>query len=220
MAKKKVTIKGITFPNFGKDDSKKNFRLVFHIGYTDTNGDEAVAVVSTPATGQWQWRKSSKDAFLQPKVVGDSVQLDTLVLKNGDGDKIPPLSNKIADIDGTITDISVQFMDVHDKTVMDFFVKSVLPDLISAWKVTGLDPIDLIPIPIPGGVKTIIKSKIDFNELVDSSATFFEKKLKDKILHSISEEYDGTTNPLVLKEDNVEWDDGKTGTYGVTLGIA
>jgi hypothetical protein len=31
---KKLTLKGITFPNFGKDNSKKNFRLVFHIGYT------------------------------------------------------------------------------------------------------------------------------------------------------------------------------------------
>jgi hypothetical protein len=220
MASKKLTIKGITFPDFGKDDSKKNFRLVFHIGYTDKNGDEAVAVVTKPEEGHWQWRKKDKDAFLKPSVAGDSVNLDTLVLKNGDGGKIEPLSNKVATIDGKITDVSVQFMDVHDKTVADFFAKSVLPELINAWKVAGIDPLDLIPIAIPGGIKTVIKEKVDFNELVDSSSAFFTKKLKDKILHTISTEYDGE-KPLALKEDKVPWgDDSKTGTYGVSIGIA
>jgi hypothetical protein len=219
MANKKLTIKGITFPNFGKDDRKKNFRLVFHVGYTDANGDEGVAVVSKPAERHWQWRNPNKDAFLKPTIVGSSVTLDTLVLKNGDGGKIPPLSNKIADIDGTITDVSIQFMDVHDTTAVDFFIKSVLPQLITAWKASGINPVDLVPVSIPGGIKTIIKEKIDFEKLVDSSATFFTKKLKDKVLHSISQEYKDD-NPLILSEDNVPWGDaGKTGTYGVTIGI-
>jgi hypothetical protein len=141
------------------------------------------------------------------------------VLKNGDGGKIAPLSNKIASIDGKITDVSVQFMDVHDTTVADFFVKSVLPEVITAWKAVGIDPIDLIPIPIPGGIRTVIKDKVKFDELVDSSSTFFTKKLKDKVLHAISEEFDGQKS-LVLSQDKVAWgDDGKTGTFGVTVAV-
>src|SRR5262245_28382415 len=128
MATKKLTIKGITFPNFGDDDSKKNFRLIFHIGYTDAQGNEAVATVSKPDSGHWQWKKASKDAFLKPTIVGNSVNLDTLVLKNGDSKKIPTGSNKIAEVDGTITDCTVQFLDVQDNNLTSFLVKNVLPD--------------------------------------------------------------------------------------------
>jgi hypothetical protein len=218
MAKKKLTIKGITFPNFVNDDSKKNFRLIFYIGYTDKNGNEAVTSVSKPAEGHWQWRKSSKDAFLKPKVVGDSAELDTLVLRNGDGNKIPASSNKITDIDGEITDVTVQFMDVHDKTPIDFLVKSVLPELIEVWKATGFDPIAAAP--VPGVIKGFIKDKVNLEDLANQAAEFFKKKLKDKMLHSISQEFSGE-NPLILKEDKVKWgDDNKTGTYAVTIGVA
>lgn len=218
MAKKKLTIKGITFPNFGDDDSKKNFRLIFFIGYTDENGDEAVATVAKPAEKHWQWRKQSKDAYLKPKIAGDSVELDTLVLRNGDGDKIPAGSNKIVDIDGKITDMTVHFMDVHDSTPIDFFTKNVMPQLVEIWKTTGFDPIDLVP----GAtiIKGLLKDKVTTEDLVNKATEFFEKKLKDKTLHTISQEYDGE-NPFVLKEENVEWGkDGKTGTYAVTIGVA
>ena len=184
MAKKKLTIKGITFPDFGDDDSKKNFRLVFYIGYTDADGNEAVEVVSKPSERHWQWRNKNKDAFLQPTTKGDSVELDTLVLRNGDGEKIEKGSNKIAEIEGEITDITVQFMDVHDKTIADFLVKNVLPELLTVWKASGLNPIDFAP--IPGGVKVLIKDKINLEEMADSAAEFYKKKLKDKMLHSIS----------------------------------
>ncbi len=218
MAKKKLTIKGITFPNFGDDDSKKNFRLVFYIGYTDKNGDETVEVVSKPGERHWQWRNSKKDAFLKSKIVDDSAELDTLVLRNGDGGKIPASSNKIAEIDGDITDITVQFMDVHDKTVADFLVKNVLPELITVWKATGLNPVDMAP--IPGGVKILIKDKFNLEEMADNAAEFYAKKLKDKTLHSISQSYDGEKQ-IVLREENASWgDENKTGTYAVTIGVA
>lgn len=219
MAKKKLTIKGITFPNFEDDDSKKNFRLVFYIGYTDKNGDETVEVISKPGERHWQWRNSKKDAFLKSKIVGDSVELDTLVLRNGSADEtIPASSNKIAEIDGDITDITVQFMDVHDKTIADILVKNVLPELLTVWKATGLNPIDLAP--IPGGVKVLIKDKFNLEEMADNAAGFYAKKLKDKILHSISQNYNGEKQ-IVLKEKNVEWgDDKKTGTYAVKIGVA
>ena len=217
MAKKKLTLKGITFPDYGDDDSKKNFRLVFYIGYTDEGGSEAVEVVSLPPERHWQWRNKNKDAFLQPKTIGDSVELDTLVLRNGDGEKIEKGSNKIAEIEGEITDITVQFMDVHDKTVADILVKDVLPQLITVWKASGLNPIDFAP--IPGGVKVLIKDKINLEEMADNAAEFYKKKLKDKMLHSISTEFGGEKT-LTLKEKNVEWDKGKKGTYAVKIGIA
>lgn len=213
---KKLTIKGIKFPDFGDDDSKKNFRLVFYVGYTDKDGNEEVAVIAKPSERHWQWRNKDKDAYLKPKVSGDSVKLDTLMLKSGDGGKIAKGSNLIAEIDGEITDVSVQFMDVHDKTPIDIFTKSILPELITAWKALGIDPIDLIPVPIPGGIKTKIKEKIDINKMIDGSKDFFTKKLKDKVLHSIGTEYDGE-DPLVLEEGDVEWSKGKTGTYSVTV---
>lgn len=218
MAKKKLTLKGITFPDFGDDDSKKNFRLVFYIGYTDADGNEAVEVVSKPSERHWQWRNKDKDAYLKPTVKGDSVELDTLVLKNGDGEKIAAGSNKIAAIDGEITDITVQFMDVHDKTIADFLVKDVLPQLLTVWKASGLNPIDFAP--IPGGIKVLVKEKFNLEEMADSAAEFYKKKLKDKMLHSISTEYDGEKT-LTLKEKNIEWgDDGKTGTYAVKIAVA
>lgn len=52
MAKKKLTLKGITFPDFGDDDSKKNFRLIFYIAYTDENGDATATIVSKPDSGE------------------------------------------------------------------------------------------------------------------------------------------------------------------------
>ncbi|HEX8737750.1 MAG TPA: hypothetical protein VF721_20625 [Pyrinomonadaceae bacterium] len=215
---KKLTIKGITFPDFGDDKSKKNFRLVFYIGYTDKDGKANVAVISKPASGHWQWRSANKDAYLKPKIVGDSAVLDTLVLQMGDGKKIAPGSDSIGEIDGEITGVNVQFMDVHDSTLVDFFVKTVLPDLINAWKTSGLNPIDSAP--IPGGIKILLKDKIDLAQLADKSVAFFTKKLKDKVLNSISQTYNGGTE-IDLTEKDVPWGNkGKKGTYAVTIGVA
>ena len=171
---KKLTIKGITFPNFGDDDSKKNFRLIFYVGYTNADGEDAVAVVSKPDERHWQWRSQKKDAFLKPTIAGDSVQLDTLVLKNGDGNKIPAGSNKIVEVDGEITDVTVQFMDVHDKTIGNFIVKNVLPELMTVWAATGLNPIDMAP--LPGGVKVLIKDKVDLEKMANDAAIVLQEK--------------------------------------------
>jgi hypothetical protein len=76
MSKKKLNIKGITFPDFGDDDSKKNFRLIFYIGFTDKNGDETATIVSKPDSRHWQWRNPNKDFYLPEKIVGDSAELN------------------------------------------------------------------------------------------------------------------------------------------------
>ena len=216
MAKKKLTIKGITFPDFGDDDSKKNFRLIFYIGYTDKIGDETATIVSKPDSGQWQWRKPNKDFFLPAKIVGDSVELNTIFLKTG-GNGFAPSSDKIAEIDGKITDLTVQFLDVSDSSIGDFLKGNVLPEIIKHLQSLGINPIDLIP--IPGAFTTIIKDKIKVDELATKFQEFLTKEKKDKLLHTISAEYDGKKT-LVLKEEK-EWNtkQHKKGTYGVTIGI-
>ncbi len=216
MAKKKLTIKGITFPDFGDDDSKKNFRLIFYIAYTDKNGDETATIVSKPDSGQWQWRKSSKDFFLPPTIAGDSAELNTAFLKTG-GNGFAPSSDKIAEIDGKITDITVQFLDVFDASVGDFLKSKILPELIKHLQSLGINPIDLIP--IPGVFTTVIKDKIKVDELATKFQEFLTKAKKDKLLHTISTEV-GSKKTLVLKEEKT-WNSkkNKKGTYGVTIGI-
>ena len=216
MAKKKLTIKGITFPDFGDDDSKKNFRLIFYIAYTDSNGDEAAAIASKPDSGQWQWRKSSKDFFLPPNIVGDSAELNTSFLKTG-GNGFAPASDKIAEIDGEITDITVQFLDVFDASIGDFLKSKILPEVIKQLQGLGINPIDLIP--VPGIFTTVIKDKIKVDELATKVQNLLTKEKKDKLLHTISAEYDGKKT-FTLKEEK-EWNPKKhkKGTYGVTIGV-
>ncbi|HVE59039.1 MAG TPA: hypothetical protein VNB22_19605 [Pyrinomonadaceae bacterium] len=216
MAKKKLTIKGITFPDFGDDDSKKNFRLIFYIAYTDKNGDETATIVSKPDSGQWQWRKSSKDFFLPPTIVGDSAELNTSFLKTG-GNGFAPASDKIAEIDGEITDITVQFLDVFDASIGDFLKRNILPEVIKQLQGLGINPIDLIP--VPGVFTTVIKDKIKIDELATRVENFLTKEKKDKLLHTISAEYDGKKT-FTLKEEK-EWNPKKhkKGTYGVTIGV-
>ncbi|HEY8560992.1 MAG TPA: hypothetical protein VIL74_11525 [Pyrinomonadaceae bacterium] len=216
MAKKKLSIKGITFPDFGDDDSKKNFRLVFYIGHTNEDGDETATIVTKPDSGQWQWRKSSRDFYLEPTVDGDSAKLDTSLLKTG-GNGFAPKSDQIAEIDGEITDITVQFLDVFDSSVGGFMQGKVLPEVIKQLQSLGINPIDLIP--IPGTFTAIIKDKVKVDELAAKFQETLTKQKKDKILHTISAEVNGKKT-ITLKAEK-EWDkkNRKKGTYAVTIGI-
>lgn len=216
MAKKKLSIKAITFPDFGDDDSKKNFRLVFYIAYTDKNGDAAATIVSKPDSGAWQWRKSSKDFFLPATINGDSAELNTAILKTG-GSGFDPASDKIAEIDGKITDITVQFLDVFDASVGDFMKSKILPEVIKQLQGLGINPIDLIP--VPGVFTAVIKDKIKVDELAAKFSEKLTKEKKDKILHSISSEVK-SQKTIELKEEK-EWNPKKKkkGTYGVTIAI-
>jgi hypothetical protein len=216
MAKKNLTIKGITFPDFGDDDSKKNFRLIFYIAYTDKNGDEAAMIVSKPDSGQWQWRKSSKDFFLPAAIKGDSAELNVALLKTG-GDGFAPASDKIAEIDGDITEITVQFLDVFDSSIGSFLTSKVLPEVIKHLQGLGINPIDLVP--LPGTFTTIIKDKIKVDELATKFQEFLTKEKKDKLLHSLSKEYKGQKT-FTLKGEK-EWNPKKhkKGTYAVTIGV-
>ena len=71
----------------------------------------------------------------------------------------------------------------------------------------------------PGAFTTIIKDKIKVDELATKFQEFLTKEKKDKLLHTISAEYDGKKT-FVLKEEK-EWNtkQHKKGTYAVTIGI-
>ena len=83
MAKKTLTIEGITFPKYSKDSSKRNFRLIFYIAYKEGSKTKTT-IVTKPAEGQWQWKKSGKDAFFpEGNDLGDSVELNVMPMRAG-----------------------------------------------------------------------------------------------------------------------------------------
>lgn len=216
MATKTLTIEGITFPDFGEDKSKKNFRLIFYIGYTDSDGKKKAKIVSKPDAGQWQWRKDGKN-FLPSSNIGDSVELDTSVLNSG-ANGFSDSDSTIAEIDGELTSITVQFMDVFNPSVKSFLKGKVLPTVIDHLQGLGINPIDLAP--IPGTFTTIIKDNVNIDDLATKFKTFLTKENKDKLLNSVSKKYDGE-NPFVIS-GRKEWNTKKhkTGTYAVTIGIS
>lgn len=216
MAKKKLSVKGITFPDFGDDDSKKNFRLIFYIAYIAKNGDETATIVTKPDSGHWQWRKQSKDSYLPPTIKGDSAELNTTVLKAG-GKGLAPASDKIAEIDGEITDITVQFLDVFDDSIGNFMKSKFLPEVIKHLQGLGINPIDLIS--IPGTFTAIIKDKVKVDELATKFQDFLTRENTDKLLHTISKEYKGAKTFTLNEEKEWNTKKHKKGIYGVTIGI-
>lgn len=215
MAKKTLTIEGIRFPKFSRKSSKRNFRLIFYIAYKDETGETKTTIVIKPAKGEWQWRKSGKDFYLpEEKELEDSYELDVSPLRF-DADGFTSDDYKITEIDGKIERIAVQFIDVNDKSFFDFIKKDVLGEVIEGFKMTGFNPIDLLP--VPGVITGILKSEVNLEDLTDDFAERLEKKDKDKVLQRISQEYNGE-NPLSM-EKKKEWKKGKIGTYGVKIGF-
>lgn len=214
MARTKISLKGITFPDFGDDDSKRNFRLLFFIAFTDHNDAENAMIVSKPAAGAWQWRKSSKDFYLAPTIKGDSANLDATILKTG-GNGFPAGSDTVVEFEGRLTAITVQFIDVFDSSVGDFLKGQILPDIIDRLKALGIDPVDLIP--LPGIFTAVIKEKIKVGEIATEFAEKLKSGKKDKLLNSISRGYKGQKT-MTLKNSKT-WDskNEKSGTFGVKL---
>lgn len=215
MAEKTLTIEGITFPKFSKKSSKRNFRLIFYIAYKDETGKTKTAIVTKPATGEWQWRKPDKDFYLaEKKETEDSVELDVSALSSGENG-FDSEDAKIIEVDGEITNIAVQFIDVFDASVGDFLKKKVLPEVIEKLKATGFNPIDLLP--VPGIVTGFIKEKVKIEDLADDVENFLKKEKKDKLLHRISKKYNGKSSQTISGKK--EWEKGKTGTYAVKIGF-
>ncbi|MEP6923697.1 MAG: hypothetical protein ABI954_04460 [Pyrinomonadaceae bacterium] len=215
MSKKTLTIEGITFPKFAKNSSKRNFRLIFYIAYKDAGGKTKTIIVTKPASGQWQSKKSGKEFYFPESAdLGDSVELDASVLRF-DNNGFASDDYQIAEIDGKLLSVAIQFMDVYDASIGDFLGNKVLPKVIEELKKTGFNPIDLVP--VPGIITGIIKDNVKVEDLAAKVENYFAKEKKDKVLHRVSQKYTGE-NPFVLS-GRKEWEKNKTGTYTVAIGF-
>lgn len=215
MSVKTLTIEGITFPKFSKGSSKRNFRLIFYIAYKDEDGKNKTVIVTKPSGGAWQWKKSDKDFYFpEANDLGNSVELDVNPLRF-EANGFSADDYKITEIDGKLTSIAIQFIDVHDGSILDFLKQKVLPQVIEELKKIGFNPIDLLP--VPGVITGAIKSKVKVEDLADKVAESLKKAGKDKILHSVSGKYKKGDSFTVSGEK--EWEEGKTGTFGVTIGF-
>lgn len=215
MSKKTLTIEGITFPKFSKGSSKRNFRLIFYIAYKDADGKNKTEIVTKPASGQWQWKKSDKDFFFpEANDLGDSVELDVSVLRFADKG-FQEDDFKITEFDGKLSSVTVQFVDVFDSSPFDFLKQKILPQVIEELKKIGFNPLDLLP--LPGVVTGIVKSKVKIEDLAEKVEELLKKQGKDKLLHRVSAKYKKGDTLTVSGEK--EWEEGKTGTYAVTIGI-
>ncbi|HMS40906.1 MAG TPA: hypothetical protein PKE69_11815 [Pyrinomonadaceae bacterium] len=214
MATQTLTIEGITFPKYSSGSSKRNFRLVFYIVYKDGRKTKT-AIVTKPATEQWQWRKSSKDNFFpEGNDLGDSVELNILPMRAGEKN-FGEDDYKIIEISGKLQSVGVQFIDVHDASLMDFLKDNVLPEFLAVLKTSGFNPIDLIP--VPGVITGVIKSKVKIEDLIDKADDFLKEQEKDKVLFSVTKKY--ADEELFEISGRKEWEKNKTGTYGVTIGF-
>lgn len=215
MSAKMLTIEGITFPKFHKNSSKRNFRLIFYIAYKDADGKSKTTIVTKPDEGQWQWKKPGDEFYLGETDSGDAVELDVSVLR-ADNNGFSETDYQIAEIDGKILSIAVQFMDVHDASIGDFLRNVLLSKVLEEFKKTGFNPIDLIP--VPGIVTGIIKDNVPVDGLMKKLGDIVTKETKDKLLHRISKKHTGK-NPFVLRDVKTGGDKGKNGPYGVTIGF-
>ena len=220
MAKNTLTIEGITFPKYSKGSSKRNFRLVFFIEYTDSAGQTQALMVTKPATDQWKWGNGTSKfpIFPEGNDLGDSVELNLIPMRAG-LNKFSKDDSKIAEIDGNLQTVAVNFVDVADSTIMDILTAKVLPEFVAALQKSGFNPINLIP---GGGlVGGIIKGTIDknfkFDDLVNKGVEFVKTRNKDKVLFNGTQKFTGGKSLTVTGRK--EWESGKTGTYAVTIGV-
>lgn len=215
MSAKMLTIEGITFPKFHKKSSKRNFRLIFYIAYKDADGKTKTTIVTKPDVGEWQSRKPDEEFYIPENESDDSVELEVSVLRaedNGFGGT----DYQIAEIDGALVSVSVQFMDVFDASIGDFLRNVVLTRVLEEFKKTGFSPIDLIP--VPGIVTGLIKENVPVDKMMTKLGDIVAKETKDKLLHRVSKKYAGE-NPFVLRGVRKGDEKDKNGIYGVTIGF-
>lgn len=220
MAKKTLTIEGITFPKYSKKSSKRNFRLVFFIQSKDSTGKNQFIMVTKPKDSQWKWGNSSSKfpVFPEGNDLGDSVELNMMPMLAGQNG-FTSSDSQIAEIDGDLVAVAVNFVDVFDSSIMDILKDKVLPDFVAALQKSGFNPIDFVP---GGGiVGGIIKGTIDknfsFDDVVKKGVEFLQKRDKDKILYNGTQTYNGGNSLTVTGRK--EWEKGKTGTYAVKIGV-
>ncbi|MBK8813150.1 MAG: hypothetical protein IPN69_20810 [Acidobacteria bacterium] len=232
---KQLILEGLWFPNFGSDNSKKNFRLVYFItlevdkvddkdkpvvGADGKNVKQNVTVmVEKPKTKDfWHWRKETENLYLPPKdKKTDPVELDLSRLRtNSFGFQAD--NYRIESLPGTLLSVRVQIYDIHDKN-FGYYLRKVLIAV-------GSDAIKLAggAVGLPSGVVDLIaKGAMVFlgdgkaaSDKIDQKDA--EKTTKDKILFGGFSDYKAGDASIVIEGERF-WGDGKIGTYRLKLGF-
>lgn len=130
-----LKLEGLTFPNFDKDNSKKNFRLMIDVNHFDKDGTPATTHVSFPVEDVWQWRDEKKKFFIPPKPAsGQTVELDFSVFTNN-ATEFSETDVEFLVAQGKLHSIVVHIIDVFDKSFADHLkdiAEVALPLLIDA----------------------------------------------------------------------------------------
>lgn len=122
-------------PNFGSNNSRKNFRLAFDITYFTNDDKIANSLVIMPAEKAWQWSDPKETKYLQVNDPNaDPVELNLSVIdqnKNG----FAETDKEVLVFQGKkVHSIKVKIFDVKDKSFADGLIwvaKNVLPTVVS-----------------------------------------------------------------------------------------
>lgn len=222
MSNFRLKLDKLVIPNFEKNDSRKNFRLVFEITYFTDDEKPKIgnSLVILPADYAWQWRNKDDNKYLPP--INDSVdpvELDLTVMdKNLNGFSM--LDRQILLFQGKKVDsIKVKIFDVKDKSFADaliFVAKNVLPAAVAGAlsAVTGTIGSKF--------VVSLITELNDKNELssalVGELSKRYGEKTGDKVI------FNGAIDtvapgPLVIKGEGKWKNNSKKGNYEVGLSL-
>lgn len=186
-----IAVNGITFPNFGKDNSKKNFRLLIDFSYFDKDGKIVQGVAATlPAKKPWQWESDDEENFVPP-VAGTDLEKDATVTLDFLNTVTPRSQRRAFLKEGTrLFEVDITVIDVHDHNFGFWFKESLkftLDDLLKQ-----LDPlIEMLP-----------------NGLLVSVAEKGQKKLSETILEKLLKKDDKVLFTGGLEDDDIPNQDG------------
>ncbi|MBL8182214.1 MAG: hypothetical protein JNL64_11470 [Blastocatellia bacterium] len=225
MSNFRLKLDRLILPNFGKNQSRKNFRLVFDISYFTDDEKPKIgnSLVILPAEYDWQWRDKSGDKYLPPKdETVDPVELDLTVMDdNLNG--FSKLDRQILLFQGKKVDsIKIKIFDVKEKTFGDALIwvaKNVLPTAVAGAlsAVTGTIGSKF--------VVSLITELNDKNELssalVSELTKKFGSKAGDKVLFNgaVSED-DVKPGSLKIKGEGKWRNDDRRGQYEVYLNLS
>lgn len=215
-----LQLKRLMMPNFEKNKSRKNFRLLFDITYLTEGEDIANTLVMLPASKDWQWRSKNDDYYLP--VINDQVdpvEFDLSVMDNNQ-DGFAKTDREILLAKGRIIRIKVTVLDVSDpnfgKSLL-YIAEHVLPNLVGSGigALTGVI-----------GNKIIATMISDLNKNDDLSSVLldaFEKQYKeksgDKVLFKGGEMFDEMPKTIKISGTGKGKDKNHKGKYSIEMAV-
>jgi hypothetical protein len=233
---KTLILEELWFPNYGGDDSKKNFRLIYFITcevekvdeknnpIKDADGtvltQEVTIIVEKPKTKDcWQWEKEKENLYLPPKSkTVDPIELDLSRLKtNNFGFQAD--NYRVQKFVGKLLSVRVQIYDVDDKNFGDYLKKLLV--------VVGADAIKLVagsvfglPVAVADliakGVMVFIGDGKQTEDKLGEKDT--EQKNKDKLLFGGFSDYQANAASIQIEGEKF-WSGTKKGTYRIKMGF-